>query len=141
MLKMPILAQGISSSLNMFTKGTATDDDRELAHYQNANRRLAPAAAPGPAVPIAMSSGGKANGLSFEHVMMKLQTELAKSRETGAELQELTGSMGDIQDTLGGGLVSLVNSEANGIEADNSATISKWHCGSTDSSSIPIKFC
>lgn len=68
---------------------------------------MAPPAPPGPSIPIAMSSGGKANGLSFEHVMMKLQAELAKSRETGAELSELTGSMGDIQDTLGGGLVSF----------------------------------
>lgn len=31
--------------------------------------------------------------------------ELAKSKETGAELQTLATTMTDIQDTLGGGMV------------------------------------
>jgi hypothetical protein len=55
--------------------------------------------------PSIMSAGGKANGLSFEHVLQKLQNELAKSKETGHELQTLAGSMTEVQDTLGGGLV------------------------------------
>lgn len=53
-----------------------------------------------------MSSGGKVAGLSFDHVLQKLQSELAKSKETGAELQGLATVMTDIQDTLGGGMVS-----------------------------------
>ncbi len=53
-----------------------------------------------------MSSGGKAQGLNFDHVLHKLQTELQKSRETGVELQSLTTAMTDIQDTLSGGMVS-----------------------------------
>lgn len=58
-----------------------------------------------PAPPMVMSAGGKADGLSFDHVLHKLQAELQKSRETGQELQGLTSAMTDIQDTLGGGLV------------------------------------
>lgn len=53
-----------------------------------------------------MSTGGKIGGISFDHVLIKLQAELQRSRETGAELQDLTTAMTDIQDTLGGGLVS-----------------------------------
>ncbi len=35
----------------------------------------------------------------------RLQGELQKSRETGAELTSLTGTMSEIHDTLGGNLV------------------------------------
>ena len=65
-----------------------------------------------------MSAGGKAGGLSFDHVLHKLQVspgweehadwtqaELQRSKETGSELQNLATAMTDIQDTLGGGLV------------------------------------
>jgi hypothetical protein len=45
-------------------------------------------------------------GLSFDVILSRLQGELQKSRETGAELNTLTGAMGEIHDTLGGGLVS-----------------------------------
>ena len=44
--------------------------------------------------------------LAFDHIMNRLQVELQKSRETGAELHNLTGVMNDIHDTLGGSLVS-----------------------------------
>ncbi|PFH47881.1 hypothetical protein AMATHDRAFT_114022, partial [Amanita thiersii Skay4041] len=44
------------------------------------------------------------SGLSFELIFSRLQGELQKSRDTGAELQNLTSSMSDIQDTLGGAL-------------------------------------
>jgi hypothetical protein len=44
-------------------------------------------------------------GLTFEHILSRLQGELQKSRETGAELHTLNGAMTDIQDTLGGTLV------------------------------------
>lgn len=45
------------------------------------------------------------SGLTFEHILSRLQGELQKSRETGAELHTLTGAMNDIHDTLGGNLV------------------------------------
>ncbi|KAF8916827.1 SMAD/FHA domain-containing protein, partial [Mucidula mucida] len=44
------------------------------------------------------------NGLTFEHILTRLQGELQKSRDTGAELGALTGSMGEIGETLGGTL-------------------------------------
>ena len=47
------------------------------------------------------------SGLIFDHILSRLQGELQKSRETGAELPNLTGAMNDIHDTLGGSLVSL----------------------------------
>jgi hypothetical protein len=46
------------------------------------------------------------SGLAFDHILSRLQGELQKSRETGAELHFLNGSMNDIHDTLGGTLVS-----------------------------------
>jgi hypothetical protein len=45
------------------------------------------------------------SGLTFEHILSRLQGELQKSRETGAELHSLTGAMSDIHETLGGSLV------------------------------------
>lgn len=50
---------------------------------------------------------GTRSGLSFDHIMSKIQSELQKSRETGAELHGLSTTMNDIQDTLGGTLVRL----------------------------------
>jgi hypothetical protein len=52
-------------------------------------------------------SPGK-SGLTFDHILCRLQGELWKSREMGAELHNLTGAMTDIHDTLGGSLVSLL---------------------------------
>ncbi|KAF9074708.1 hypothetical protein BDP27DRAFT_1316695 [Rhodocollybia butyracea] len=43
------------------------------------------------------------SGLTFDHILNRLQGELQKSRETGAELHTLTGAMNEIHDTLGGG--------------------------------------
>ncbi|KAE9401407.1 hypothetical protein BT96DRAFT_918865 [Gymnopus androsaceus JB14] len=43
------------------------------------------------------------SGLTFDHILNRLQGELEKSRETGAELHTLTGAMNEIHDTLGGG--------------------------------------
>jgi type II secretory pathway pseudopilin PulG len=45
------------------------------------------------------------SGLTFDHILSRLQGELQKSRETGAELHTLTGAMNEIHDTLGGNLV------------------------------------
>jgi hypothetical protein len=47
------------------------------------------------------------NGLSFDHILSRLQGELQKSRETGAELHSLSTAMNDIHDTLGGSVVCL----------------------------------
>lgn len=59
-----------------------------------------------------MSAGGKIQGLNFDHMLHKLQSELQKSRETGAELQSLTTAMSDIQDTLSGGMAPADNGSA-----------------------------
>ncbi|KAF6745828.1 hypothetical protein DFP72DRAFT_1153491 [Ephemerocybe angulata] len=50
-----------------------------------------------------MRQPGK-TGLSFDVILSHLQGELQKSRETGAELNTLTGAMSEIHDTLAGGL-------------------------------------
>ncbi|KAI6132396.1 hypothetical protein EV401DRAFT_1917556 [Pisolithus croceorrhizus] len=44
------------------------------------------------------------SGLSFDHILSRLQGELLKSRETGAELHSITTTMNELQDTLGGAL-------------------------------------
>ncbi|KAJ7743958.1 hypothetical protein DFH07DRAFT_835322 [Mycena maculata] len=44
------------------------------------------------------------SGLTFDHILNRLQGELTKSRETGQDLQTLSGAMNEIQDTLGGSL-------------------------------------
>ncbi|KAF7329040.1 Glycosyltransferase family 69 protein [Mycena venus] len=54
-----------------------------------------------------MRAPGK-SGLTFDHILSRLQGELTKSRETGQDLQTLSGAMNDIQDTLGGSLVCTV---------------------------------
>ena len=46
-------------------------------------------------------------GLSFDVILGRLQGELQKSHETGAELNTLTGTMSEIHDILGGNLVRL----------------------------------
>jgi hypothetical protein len=50
--------------------------------------------------------------VSFDHVLAKLQAELAKSKETETELHGLRSTMTDIQDTLGGGLAPSQNGTA-----------------------------
>ncbi|KAJ9122277.1 hypothetical protein QFC22_001697 [Naganishia vaughanmartiniae] len=60
-----------------------------------------------------MSAGGKAAGLNFDHVLHRLQAELQKSKDTGADLQNLTGTLTDIQDTLNGNLPPSENGSAN----------------------------
>ncbi|KAH7882857.1 hypothetical protein F5I97DRAFT_1930483 [Phlebopus sp. FC_14] len=44
------------------------------------------------------------SGLSFDHILSRLQGELQKSRDTGAELHSLTSAMNELHDTLGGAL-------------------------------------
>ena len=47
------------------------------------------------------------SGLTFDHILSRLQGELQKSRETGAELHSLSGGLAEIHDTLGGNLVRM----------------------------------
>ncbi|KIY43423.1 hypothetical protein FISHEDRAFT_10481, partial [Fistulina hepatica ATCC 64428] len=49
-----------------------------------------------------MRPPGAKSGLTFDHILSRLQGELQKSRDTGAELHSLTSAMGEIHDTLGG---------------------------------------
>ncbi|KZS89265.1 SMAD/FHA domain-containing protein, partial [Sistotremastrum niveocremeum HHB9708] len=42
------------------------------------------------------------SGLTFDHILSRLQSELSKSRETTQELHGLSGTMTEINDTLGG---------------------------------------
>lgn len=42
------------------------------------------------------------SGLTFDHILSRLQSELSKSRETTQELHGLSGTMNEINDTLGG---------------------------------------
>ena len=53
-----------------------------------------------------MRAPGK-SGLTFDHILSRLQGELQKSRETGAELHSLSSGLAEIQDTLGGNLVRM----------------------------------
>ncbi|KAF4562914.1 hypothetical protein EYR36_003347 [Pleurotus pulmonarius] len=55
-----------------------------------------------------MRAPGK-SGLTFEHILNRLQGELQKSRETGTELQSLNGTMSKVHDTLGGSLASVAS--------------------------------
>ena len=48
-------------------------------------------------------------GLSFDVILSRLQGELQKSKQTGHELDTLTGAMHVIQDTLGGSLVGSLS--------------------------------
>ncbi|WWC59685.1 uncharacterized protein I303_102247 [Kwoniella dejecticola CBS 10117] len=95
---------------------------RELVNYQNQDTRgvrRAPQQQNGhpnnqlsQMGPSVMSAGGKSSGLTFDHVLTKLQNELRASKETGAELQNLATTFTDIQDTLGGGLAPSQNGSA-----------------------------
>lgn len=49
------------------------------------------------------------SGLTFDHILSRLQGELQKSRETGAELHSLSGGLAEIHDTLGGNLVRFLD--------------------------------
>lgn len=53
--------------------------------------------------------GGSVGGTSFDHILHKLQAELQKSREQAADLGTLNQAMGEIGETLGGGLPPMQN--------------------------------
>jgi hypothetical protein len=56
---------------------------------------------------VSVRAPGK-SGLTFDHTLSRLQSELCKSKEMGAELRDLAGAMNDIHDMLGGSLVCLL---------------------------------
>ena len=47
---------------------------------------------------------GQKSGLTFNHILSRLQGELQKFKETGAELQHLAGTLGNIHGTLSGSI-------------------------------------
>jgi hypothetical protein len=47
------------------------------------------------------------SGLTFDHILSRLQGELQKSRETGAELHNVTSTTNGIHNPLGGSIVRL----------------------------------
>ena len=56
-----------------------------------------------------MCAPGK-SGITFDHILSRLQGELQKSRETSAMLHSLTGVMNEIHKTFGCNLVSTTPS-------------------------------
>ena len=79
------------------------------------------------------SLGARTNksGLTFDHILGRLQSELMKSREVGAELSGLTNAMNDIQDTLGGSVVRSLPSQHQVFFADVSCQICFSTAGTT----------
>jgi hypothetical protein len=53
-----------------------------------------------------MRQPGK-SGLTFEHILSRLQGELQKSRETSMELTAVTNSINDIGEVISGGVSSV----------------------------------
>jgi hypothetical protein len=91
-------AAGSSNAFNFNGQGPAVGDQRR------------PAMQPQGLVGMGGMGGrmrppGK-SGLTFDHILSRLKGELQKSRETGAELHSLNGSINNIHNTLGGTSVS-----------------------------------
>lgn len=55
---------------------------------------------------LARAPGRSSTGISFDVILSRLQGEVQKSRETGAELGGLATLMGDVEGVLGGRGVS-----------------------------------
>ncbi|KAG1808906.1 uncharacterized protein BJ212DRAFT_1381390 [Suillus subaureus] len=91
------LPSSIPSVLPPATSSSGSNNNFSFAHPQ---RRPALQSQLG-GMGGSMRPPGK-NGLTFDHILSRLQGELQKSRETGAELHSLSTSMNDIHDTLGG---------------------------------------
>ena len=103
----------------IFTAEEALATQREAYNFQQQSQQAGPPSTlsagqrrtsiqpPSNGVGIMGGMGGGArqpgrSGLSFEHIMNKLQSELARIRETGAELNQVMGAMGDIENVLNG---------------------------------------
>ncbi|KZO98670.1 SMAD/FHA domain-containing protein, partial [Calocera viscosa TUFC12733] len=79
---------------------------REMQYLRNPSNRL-----PHPQQVQGQTLGGMGSarapgksGLTFDHLLSRLQGEIVKSRETGNELNMIGREMGEIGDTLSGGL-------------------------------------
>jgi len=111
----------------VFTAEDAINASREAHNYQQHQQQQSahptPASAAGtlgaaarrpsiqPQTSITTGMGGlgagrqpNRGGLSFDHILTRLQGELAKTRETGAELNSMASSMGEVGDILSGGV-------------------------------------
>jgi hypothetical protein len=90
----------------------AEQHQHQLQQQQHSQHHQNPSTSPAPGVASSLSGRAWAewerarSWETFDHILSRLQGELQKSRETGAELYNLTGAMNDIQDTLSGSLVS-----------------------------------
>ncbi|OAX32040.1 hypothetical protein K503DRAFT_805575 [Rhizopogon vinicolor AM-OR11-026] len=91
------LPPSIPSNLPPATSSSASGSNFSFAHPQRRPTLQSQLGGMGGS----MRPPGK-NGLSFDHILSRLQGELHKSRETGAELHSLSTAMNDIRDTLGG---------------------------------------
>jgi hypothetical protein len=94
------LSPNISSNLPPASSASASGSNFSFAHAQRRPTLQSQLGGMGGS----MRPPGK-NGLSFDHILSRLQGELQKSRETGAELHSLSNAMNDIRDTLGGAAV------------------------------------
>ncbi|ODO08541.1 hypothetical protein L198_00271 [Cryptococcus wingfieldii CBS 7118] len=87
----------------------------EMHHHPSSNplSHMGPTSMSGGGKPGAQSNtNGSGSGLSFEHVLNKLQAELEASKEMSGELQGLAGAFGGIQETLSGGVAPKENGSA-----------------------------
>ena len=72
------------------------------------------------------------------HIADEMQAELNQSKDAGNQLRDLTSTMTDIQDTLGGGLVSWLR-HLDLLKLTRSAASSPERlCRSLDPTSIPL---
>lgn len=97
------LPPSIPSNIPSATSATASGSSFSFAHPQRRPTLQSQLGGMGGS----MRPPGK-NGLSFDHILNRLQGELQKSRETSADLHSLSAAMTDIRETLGGAAVRPV---------------------------------
>ncbi|EIW77464.1 hypothetical protein CONPUDRAFT_139331 [Coniophora puteana RWD-64-598 SS2] len=102
-----------ASSSNSNTSPSATSPSHMMPQQNNFSfqQQGQPQRRPTLQNPALGGMGGMANmrppgkgGLTFDHILSRLQGELQKSRDTGTELHSLSNAMSDVRDTLGGQL-------------------------------------
>ncbi|KAF9041643.1 SMAD/FHA domain-containing protein [Panaeolus papilionaceus] len=96
-------ANGVGAQMNGLGVGGVGGN----AFPQYSVQRRAQLAQQGLGAMAGMRAPGK-TGLTFDVVMSRLQGELQKSRETGAELTSLSGALNEINDTLSGNVAANV---------------------------------
>ena len=94
------LPPSIPSNLPPATSSSASGSNFSFAHAQRRPTLQSQLGGMGGS----MRPPGK-SGLSFDHILSRLQGEIHKSHETGAELHSLSTAMNDIRDTLCGAAV------------------------------------